>query len=60
MGITGPTPGGNTNPIGRRDVLALAASAAIGGAPNRTRAVGRAKQLDRTAPYAAITLTSWQ
>jgi hypothetical protein len=41
-------------------VLALAASAAIGGAPNPTRAAGGATKLDHTAPNAAITLTSWQ
>ena len=60
MGTTGPTPGGNSSPIGRRDVLALAASAAFGGATNRTRAAGRVEQLDHAAPYTAITLTNWQ
>jgi peptide/nickel transport system substrate-binding protein len=43
--FAGPTPGGNSSRIGRRDVLALAASAAIGGIPDLAHAVGPAGQL---------------
>ena len=46
MGTSGPTPGGNTTRISRRDALTLAASAAvIGGAPDIARAAGPAGQL---------------
>ncbi|HET7883410.1 MAG TPA: ABC transporter substrate-binding protein [Acetobacteraceae bacterium] len=43
--FAGPTPGGNSSRIGRRDVLALAASAAIGGIPDLAHAAGPAGQL---------------
>ena len=45
MGLSGPTPGGNISLIGRRDVLALAASAAVGGMPDLARAAGPVGQL---------------
>jgi ABC-type transport system substrate-binding protein len=46
MGISGPTPGGNTTRISRRDVFTLAASAAVmGGVPDIARAAGPAGQL---------------
>jgi peptide/nickel transport system substrate-binding protein len=45
MGTSGPTPGGNHIRISRRDVLALATSAAVGGAPDLARAAGPAGQL---------------
>ncbi len=45
MGTSGPAPGGNNIRISRRDVLALAASAAVGGVPDIARAAGPAGQL---------------
>jgi peptide/nickel transport system substrate-binding protein len=45
MGTSGPAPGGNNIRISRRDVLALATSAAVGGVPDIARAAGPAGQL---------------
>lgn len=45
MGTSGPTPGGNSSWISRRDVFALAASAAIGSGGRGALAAGAAGQL---------------